>query len=119
MPGVLTDAVGNQSRTDMREDDKSENGNRYDTIPLANGLIKAGAQCDIVKYDPEDLDTFKQQCQATAFPKPFFAYISLGRMIATPSESNEQQMNSLSMCASLTLTPTKHLLELRRDFFAL
>ena len=65
MPGIFTDAVDNQSRTDMREDDKSQNGHRFDTIPLANGIIKAGAQCDVIKFDPEEFDNFKQQCQAT------------------------------------------------------
>ena len=30
--------------------DKGPNGHRIDSIPIANGVIKAGGACDIVKY---------------------------------------------------------------------
>merc|ERR1719440_2012463 len=30
--------------------DKGPNGHRIDSIPIANGVIKAGGSCDIVKY---------------------------------------------------------------------
>ena len=31
--------------------DKGPDGNRVDSIPIANGVIKAGAACDLLKYD--------------------------------------------------------------------
>ena len=30
--------------------DKGPDGNRVDSIPIANGIIKAGGACDIIKY---------------------------------------------------------------------
>ena len=34
--------------------DKGPDGNRIDSIPIANGCIKAGAHCDMLLYDAED-----------------------------------------------------------------
>jgi len=33
--------------------DKCGNGNRNDSIFLANGVIRAGIECDVVQYTPE------------------------------------------------------------------
>jgi len=30
--------------------DKGPNGHRIDSIPIANGIVKAGGACDIIKY---------------------------------------------------------------------
>ena len=38
--------------------DKGPNGHRIDSIPIANGVIKAGGACDIVKY----FDTKHEVC---------------------------------------------------------
>jgi len=38
--------------------DKMLNGHRFDTIPLANGVIKAGMSCEIVFYNHEEHDEF-------------------------------------------------------------
>ena len=33
-------------------------GNRIDSIPIANGVIKAGGACDLILYDFEDHEGF-------------------------------------------------------------
>ena len=38
--------------------DKDKNGVRYDSTPIANGIIRAGAKADILNYDPERHDEF-------------------------------------------------------------
>ena len=38
--------------------DKGPNGHRIDSIPIANGVIKAGGACDIVKYEHDKHDEF-------------------------------------------------------------
>jgi len=38
--------------------DKGPDGNRVDSIPIANGCIKAGAACDMLLYDANDHDGF-------------------------------------------------------------
>merc|ERR1719410_777230 len=43
---------------DMGGSDKLKNGHRFDSIPMANGLIKAGISCQIVFYVKEEHDTF-------------------------------------------------------------
>ncbi|KAL1515629.1 hypothetical protein AB1Y20_002247 [Prymnesium parvum] len=43
--------------------DKGPNGHRIDSIPIANGVIKAGAACDIIKYYDTKHAAFAQQVQ--------------------------------------------------------
>ena len=38
--------------------DKGPDGNRIDSIPIANGCIKAGAACDMLLYDANEHDAF-------------------------------------------------------------
>ena len=38
--------------------DKGPDGNRIDSIPIANGVVKAGAACDLILYDAEKHDDF-------------------------------------------------------------
>ncbi|CAK0868443.1 unnamed protein product [Prorocentrum cordatum] len=38
--------------------DKSSNGQRYDSIPFANGVITAGMSCQLINYVHEEHDTF-------------------------------------------------------------
>mmetsp|Transcript_31252 Transcript_31252/g.65506 ORF Transcript_31252/g.65506 Transcript_31252/m.65506 type:complete len:462 (-) Transcript_31252:373-1758(-) len=38
--------------------DKGPDGNRIDSIPIANGIIKAGGACDMILYDFERHDDF-------------------------------------------------------------
>lgn len=40
--------------------DKGPNGHRIDSIPIANGVIKAGGACQIVKYFHDQHDQFTQ-----------------------------------------------------------
>merc|ERR550514_344715 len=39
--------------------DKGPDGNRIDSIPIANGCIKAGCACDMLLYDADDHEGFK------------------------------------------------------------
>jgi hypothetical protein len=38
--------------------DKDKTGFRYDSTPIANGIIKAGASCDLINYTPDDHEGF-------------------------------------------------------------
>ena len=42
--------------------DKSSNGHRYDSIPIANGIIGAGMSCQLVHYVHEQHDKFFEVC---------------------------------------------------------
>merc|ERR1719420_166252 len=44
--------------------DKGPNGHRIDSIPIANGVIKAGGACDIVKYFHDKHDDFAKKIEA-------------------------------------------------------
>merc|ERR1719198_1382634 len=41
--------------------DKGPNGHRIDSIPIANGVIKAGGACDIIKYYYDKHDDFVEK----------------------------------------------------------
>merc|ERR1719240_2280134 len=43
--------------------DKSSNGHRYDTIPFANGMIKAGMSCQLIHYVHDEHDKFFEVCK--------------------------------------------------------
>jgi hypothetical protein len=43
--------------------DKSANGHRYDSVPLANGVINAGMSCQLIHYVPEEHDKFFECCK--------------------------------------------------------
>lgn len=43
--------------------DKGPNGHRIDSIPIANGVIKAGGACDIIKYYYDKHEQFARQVQ--------------------------------------------------------
>merc|ERR1719198_1898602 len=43
--------------------DKSAGGNRYDSVFIANGLIRAGMSCQVFRYVPDEHDAF---CAAVA-----------------------------------------------------
>jgi len=43
--------------------DKGPNGHRIDSLPIANGVIKAGGGCDIIKYYDTKHAAFAQQVQ--------------------------------------------------------
>ena len=38
--------------------DKSSNGHRYDSIPIANGVISNGCSCQPIHYVPAEHDKF-------------------------------------------------------------
>uniref|UniRef100_A0A0G4I4C1 DUF6815 domain-containing protein n=1 Tax=Chromera velia CCMP2878 TaxID=1169474 RepID=A0A0G4I4C1_9ALVE len=43
--------------------DKDKNAVRYDSVPIANGLIHAGIACDLINYTPEDHDGFAKKIE--------------------------------------------------------
>jgi len=43
--------------------DKSANGHRYDSVPIANGVINAGMSCQLIHYVPEEHDKFFEVCK--------------------------------------------------------
>eukprot|EP00913_Durusdinium_trenchii_P023907 g22452.t1 len=47
--------------------DKSNNGHRYDSIPMANGMINAGMSCQLIHYTHEEHDTFFTLCKKFDF----------------------------------------------------
>jgi len=44
--------------------DKGPNGHRIDSIPIANGVIKAGGACDVIKYFYDKHDEFARKMEA-------------------------------------------------------
>ena len=40
--------------------DKSNNGNRYDSIPFANGMINAGMSCQLIHYTHQERFAIEQ-----------------------------------------------------------
>ena len=43
--------------------DKSNNGHRYDSIPIVNGMITAGMSCQLIHYTHEEHDKFFELCK--------------------------------------------------------
>jgi hypothetical protein len=36
--------------------DKDRKGVRYDSTPIANGIVRHGMACDLIEYTPDDHD---------------------------------------------------------------
>jgi len=49
--------------TSFGGDDKSSNGHRYDMVPLANGMIRAGMSCHAFHYRHEEHHKFLRACR--------------------------------------------------------
>ena len=47
--------------------DKSNNGHRYDSIPIVNGMISAGMSCQLIHYTHEEHDKFFELCKSFDF----------------------------------------------------
>ncbi|CAK9082641.1 unnamed protein product [Durusdinium trenchii] len=43
--------------------DKSNNGHRYDSIPIVNGMINSGMSCQLIHYTHEEHDKFFELCK--------------------------------------------------------
>jgi len=41
--------------------DKDKNGFRYDAVPICNGVITAGASCELIQYEPEKHDEYAKK----------------------------------------------------------
>ena len=55
--------------------DKGPNGHRIDSIPIANGIIKAGGSCEIVKYFDTQWDAMKPvAAEASRPPRSLFFF---------------------------------------------
>ena len=44
--------------------DKGPDGHRVDSIPIANGIIKAGGSCDLIRYEFDKHDAFAAEVEA-------------------------------------------------------
>eukprot|EP00854_Cymbomonas_tetramitiformis_P026709 gene26709-32812_t len=44
--------------------DKDKNGYRYDAVPICNGVINAGAYCDLIQYDADKHDEFAAKLES-------------------------------------------------------
>jgi len=44
--------------------DKDKFGSRFDSVPLANGMIRSGIGCELLRYDPSDHDAFARKCKS-------------------------------------------------------
>ncbi|KAK3268177.1 hypothetical protein CYMTET_23305 [Cymbomonas tetramitiformis] len=44
--------------------DKDKNGYRFDAVPICNGVINAGASCDLIQYDADKHDEFAAKLES-------------------------------------------------------
>eukprot|EP00634_Sargassococcus_sp_CCMP2135_P009459 CAMPEP_0198644624 /NCGR_PEP_ID=MMETSP1467-20131203/744_1 /TAXON_ID=1462469 /ORGANISM="unid. sp., Strain CCMP2135" /LENGTH=212 /DNA_ID=CAMNT_0044380085 /DNA_START=59 /DNA_END=694 /DNA_ORIENTATION=+ len=72
--------------------DKGPNGHRIDSIPIANGVIKAGGACEIIKYFFDKHDEF-----AAAVEKydALIVRINPGQLSQGTSEGTQQRFDDL------------------------
>ncbi|CAE6951171.1 unnamed protein product [Symbiodinium natans] len=47
--------------------DKSSSGNRYDSLVMANGMIRSGLSCQLIHYTHEEHDKFFELCKSFDF----------------------------------------------------
>jgi len=72
--------------------DKGPDGNRVDSIPIANGVIKAGGACDMVLYDANDHDAF---VAATAAYDALIVRINPGQLSQGTPEGTQKKFDDL------------------------
>merc|ERR1719181_2159550 len=72
--------------------DKGPDGNRVDSIPIANGCIKAGAACDMLLYDANDHDGF---VAATAPYDALIVRINPGQLSQGTPEGTQERFDTL------------------------
>lgn len=72
--------------------DKGPDGNRIDSIPIANGIVKAGGACDMVLYDFEKHDDF---CKLVEKYDALLVRINPGQLSQGTSEGTQQRFDAL------------------------
>jgi len=72
--------------------DKGPDGNRVDSIPIANGVINAGGACDLILYDANDHDGF---VAATADYKALIVRINPGQLSQGTPEGTQKKFDEL------------------------
>jgi len=76
--------------------DKGPDGNRIDSIPIANSVIKAGGACDLVLFDSEknktDVEEFKK---LTADYHALIVRINPGQLSQGTEEGTQQRFDDL------------------------
>ena len=72
--------------------DKGPDGNRIDSIPIANSVIAAGGACELILYDFTDHDGF---VKATAKYDALIVRINPGQLSQGTSEGTQQRFDDL------------------------
>jgi len=72
--------------------DKGPDGNRVDSIPIANGVINAGAACDLILYDANAHDDF---VKATADYHALIVRINPGQLSQGTPEGTQKKFDEL------------------------
>lgn len=72
--------------------DKGPNGHRIDSIPIANGVIKAGASCEIVKYFHDKHDEFAEKVESY---DALIVRINPGQLSQGTSEGTQKRFDDL------------------------
>jgi len=72
--------------------DKGPDGNRIDSIPIANGVIAAGGACDLILYDAGDHQTF---VSATGKYDALIVRINPGQLSQGTPEGTQKKFDDL------------------------
>ena len=76
--------------------DKGPDGNRVDSIPIANGVIKAGGACDLILYDAEKNKTDTSEFEAlTSKYDALIVRINPGQLSQGTSEGTQARFDAL------------------------
>ena len=77
---------------------RAENS-RYDSVPIANGVIMAGGSCDLFDYTPDDHDGFAAKVKAY---DALIVRINPGQLSQGTSEGTQMRFdgmrNALTLC---------------------
>ena len=72
--------------------DKGPDGNRVDSIPIANSVIKAGGACDLILYDANNHDAFVAE---TAKYDALIVRINPGQLSQGTPDGTQQRFDDL------------------------
>ena len=72
--------------------DKGPDGNRIDSIPIANGVIAAGGACDLILYDAENHDAF---VEATGIYDALIVRINPGQLSQGTPDGTQARFDEL------------------------
>jgi hypothetical protein len=74
--------------------DKGPDGNRVDSIPIANGCVKAGAACDMLLYEPSKHAEFKTQITEAGYDA-FIVRINPGQLSQGTPEGTQKAFDDM------------------------